>query len=332
METLKIGSVTVYPYGLVMALSAALALGLTAWQGKKHGVTPKTMSWFALLSIPLAVLGGRLAYCLVALDWVLDQGLDFFWQFTRGGYMFYGALLGGIAAAALACKITKAPLAPLLDSAVAPAALMLAIGRLAEPLVGLGYGHDIEEWFDPFEEKAMIAWENPEILFRFPLGEQNYYGVWCFAIYLPEALTALAICIALFSMKPRRAGGKAALGLLLYGASQPLWESMRQDEVLKWGFVRASQLFSAFAVLAVILICWFALRKEERKPAALIKAILILLLSCGVIMAMEFALEQKISFLTWMRMDVCYVVMALGCVGLALSALPLWRKAFPVKG
>ena len=206
---------------------------------------------------------------------------------------------------------------------------MIVLARMAEPLVNLGYGYDIEEWFDPFEEKCMIAWEDPSILFRFPLGEQNYYGVWCFAVYLPEAITALVIFFILLFLKKRNPGGKALLMLLLYAGTQAFWESMRQDAVLKWGFVRASQLFSGIAVLIVLIISWRMLPKPQRKRSLLWRGVGCILLSCGVIMAMEFALEQKIGFLTWMRMDVCYAVMALGCLGLIFSVLPVWKKAFP---
>ena len=83
------------------------------------------------------------------------------------------------------------------------------------------------------------------------------------------------------------------------------------------------------AVLIVLIISWRMLPKPQRKRSLLWRGISCILLSCGVIMAMEFALEQKISFLTWMRMDVCYAVMALGCLGLIFSVLPVWKKAFP---
>ena len=330
MEAFHLGPVTVYPYGLVMAASAALAFALTAWQGKKQGLKPGTVSWFAVLSIPLALLIARIGYCLVMLDWLLDQGLEFFWQFNRGGYMLYGAMLGGILAGALTAKITHQPISGILDAAAAPTALMISLCRMAEPLVNLGYGYDIEEWFDPFEEKCMVLWEDPSILFRFPLGEQNYYGVWCFAVYLPEAITALVIFLVLLGLKKRRPGGKALLMLLLYASMQPFWESMRQDAVLKWGFVRANQLFSGIAVAIVLLICWYLLPKSQRKPSMLWRSAAFDLLSCGIVLVMEFALEQKISFLTWMRMDVCYAVMSLSCVGFIFSVLPVWKKAFPV--
>ena len=329
MEAFHLGPVTFYSYGLVLAASAALAFALTARQGKKQGLKPGTVSWFAVLSIPLALLFARIGYCLVMLDWLLDQGFEFIWQFSRGGYMLYGAMLGGILAGALTAKIMRQPLGGILDAAAAPTALMIAACRMAEPLVNLGYGYDIVEWFDPFEEKSMIAWEDPSVLFRFPLGEQNYYGVWCFAVYLPEAITALVIFFILLGLKKRRPGGKALLMLVLYAGTQAFWESMRQDAVLKWGFVRANQLFGGIALLIVLILCWRLLPASQRRPSLFWKSFSGLLLSAGLVMVMEFALEQKIGFLTWMRMDLCYLVMAFACLGLIFSVLPVWKKAFP---
>ena len=331
METLQLGPIRLYPYGLAAALSASAAFALMQLLGKKYGLKQGTVSWFAVLAIPLSLLIAHIGYSLVMLDWLLDQGLDFFWHFSRGGYMLYGAILGVILAGALTSKITRQPLGAILDSAAAPAALMIAICRMAEPLVNLGYGYDIEEWFDPFEEKCLIAWEDPSVLFRFPLGEQNYYGIWCFAVYLPEAVTALVIFLILLCGKKRRTGGKALLMMFLYASLQPFWESMRQDAVLKWGFVRANQLFSGIAIVIVMLICWRMLQKSQRKPALLWRTVGLILLSCGLVLVMEFALEKKISFLTWMRMDVCYFVMALACLGFIFAVFPVWKRAFPPK-
>ena len=131
--------------------------------------------------------------------------------------------------------------------------------------------------------------------------------------------------------KKRRAGGKALLFLILYAGTQVFWESMRQDAVLKWGFVRANQLFSGIALLIVLILCWCLLPASQRRPSFFWKSFAGLLLSAGLVMVMEFALEQKIGFLTWMRMDLCYLVMAFSCLGLIFSVLPVWKKAFPAR-
>lgn len=331
MTAFQIGNINVYSYGLIMAGGALIALLLMGYSGSREGLRKGAVSWFAVLTVPLAVLSARIGYCLASLDWMREQGFGFFLQFSRGGYMFYGALLGGLLSAWIASRLSGERASRIIDCASAPTALMIIIGRLAEPLVNLGYGHNIEEWFDPWMEKSMIALEDPSMLYRFPFGMQDYYGDWNFAIFIPEALTALAALIVLLCMKKRRDGARGLMLITIYSSWQVIWESMRQDEVLRWGFVRVNQLLSGVALLAVLFICWRALAPEQRRPSELVGRLAGMGGLFGIVIAMEFALEQKISFLTWMRMDVCYGVMALCCCGFMIILIPLWKKAFPVR-
>lgn len=329
MTLFQIGSLSFYGYGALIALAALAALLLMAFMGKKQGLPEGTVSWFAVLGIPLAFLMARAGYCLANITWVLERSPGFFFQFAKGGFLLYGGVAGGILAALLTAKINKLPLSRLLDAAAAPAALVITVGRLAEYAVGAGYGYCIEEWFDPWMEMSMIPWEDPSLLYRFPFGVQDYYESWNFAIFLPEALTALAVLILLMAMKKRKEGAAVLMLLLVYACGQIIWESMRQDQVIRWGFIRANQMLSAITIVSVTILCWLRLSKEGRKKMPLWLAFIKILLCLGVVIAMEFALEQKISFLAWMRLDVCYAVMALACAGILLTVLPLWRRGFP---
>lgn len=330
MTAFQVGSLPVYVYGGLVALAALAALLLMIYTGKKQGLSEGTVSWFAVLAVPLVFLMARAGYCLANIKWVMERGLGFFFRFTSGGYLLYGGIIGGILAAWLTAKIAKQPFKRVLDAAAAPAALLIAAGRLAETTIGLGYGYCIEDWFDPWMEISMIPWENYDLLYRFPFAVQDYYETWNFAIFLPEALTALVMLVLLLAMKKRRDGGAALLLLLVYACCQIVFESMRQDQVIVWGFIRANQMFSALMIVGVLLISWQMTKKEERKNNRLWLAFIQILLCAGVVIVMEFALEQKIAFLAWMRMDVCYFVMALACTGLLLTVLPFWRRAFPI--
>ena len=313
---------TIYPYGLCVAGAAAVSLLLAAFLMKKTTLRPGTLSWFALLAVPLCFLGARLGYCLCTLDWFLYVGLEFFFSFTEGGYILYGALLGGVAALGLTALITRQSAGCLADALAAPAAVMIALCRLAEPLANEGFGWGMAYWFRKGAGMSMFALEDPSFFLRFPFGVQNAWGEWHWAVFLLEAVIALVICAVLLRMKPAADGGKAWLFLLMYAAMQALCESMRQDSVLTWGFVRCSQVISAVAVGLVLAMC--AIRLKRFLPLAWAG-----ILACmGVVMAMEFALEKKIQFLFWMPMDLCYLVMAAACLGMIFIVKPLWRKAF----
>lgn len=329
MASFQLGSLTVYTYGLCLALACAAALGLMAYAAKKAALPAGTVSLAAVMMLPLGFLGARAGWCLSRLDWVMQQKQVVFFQFARGGYMLYGALLGVAAALLLTARLKKVSFAQLCDLAALPGMLVIAVGRMAEGLVGEGYGRNLYDWFDPWNEQSMIAWEDPSPLFRFPFAVPDHYDEYNFAIFVLEALAAVVILVLVARSRRRETGAKAVLALLLYASLQAVWESMRQDSVLRFGFVRVSQLLSAVLVLCLLVTCMRLARKATlmQKVASLLG----LLASAGVVMAMEFTLEKKIGFLTWMRMDVCYAVMFLGALGLVFSVLPMWRRAFPVK-
>ncbi len=319
-------------FALVIAGAAVLGLLLMLLMKKKTGIRTRTAFLFGVLAVPLCILTGRAAFWLCSIAWIRSGGKSF-WDFIGSGYtyMLYGAVTGGFAAAFLSAKISGESFGCVADAAAAPASLVIAAGRFAEYLVDAGFGSGIVEWFDPCEEWSMIAWENPEAICRFPFGVQNYYGTWRFSINLWEGLAAVVFLIVLLVMKKRRTGGAATLLMLMYASCQILFESMRKDEVIIWGFVKANQLISALVVPGVLIFCWMKQTKAQRNLKELVLRIGLLLLCAGAVMLMEFALDQKIDFLMWMRADLSYMVMAVCCVCMLLIVLPAWRKAWPVQ-
>ena len=140
---------TIYPYGLAVAGAAVIALLLAASNFRKVRLDVNVLSWFAPLAIVLGLLGARVGFCLAAWDYVAQDGLGFIFEFTRGGFMLYGALAGCVLALVIACRLCKACLACAADALAAPAMVMIALCRLAEGLVEQGYGWGIAEYSTP---------------------------------------------------------------------------------------------------------------------------------------------------------------------------------------
>ena len=318
---------TIYPYGLALAGAVLAGWLLLSRQAEQAGLKSGTAAWAALIMIPLGVLFARAGYWLVSWSRVTQLTVGFF-DLRRGGFFLYGAMAGCALGLWITARITGESFPRLADAAAAPGALVICLSRLAENLAGTGFGRNILDWFSPWMQQSSIAWEDPSILFRFPFAMQDRYGEWNFNIAVLEALAAGVILAALLRVRTARAGGRAVLLLALYASMQAILESMRQDAVLKWGMVRVSQLLSAVAVVLALILCAAPLLREGWRPVRFLPHLLGVMVSAGVITAMEFALEQKINFLTWMRMDVCYGVMALGCAGLWLSVRPVWKAAF----
>lgn len=95
MTAFQVGSLPVYVYGGLVALAALAALFLMIYTGKKQGLSEGTVSWFAVLAVPLVFLMARAGYCLANIKWVMERGLGFFFRFTSGGYLLYGGMAYG---------------------------------------------------------------------------------------------------------------------------------------------------------------------------------------------------------------------------------------------
>lgn len=330
MEPINLLGLTVYPYGLAVALSAVSALLLAGALARRARLKPGTLSYLALLAVPLAVLLARALYCLICLDWFLQKGLGYFFRLTEGGFTLYGALLGGLLAAFLTARITGQSFARLADVLAAPAALMIALCRLAEGLVGQGYGRYITDWFDPDYGMSLFHPADTSFFQRFPFAVRDMYDEYSWAIFVLEALFALGICLALLRARERAPGGKALLFVLLYAASQALCEGLREDAVLRWGFVRVNQILSAVAVAVVLLLCCLRLEDKGRHRALMARAWCGALAGMLLVIAMEFAVEKKIVFLEFLPMDVCYFITALAGALMVASILPVWKRALPL--
>ena len=320
MTTIQLGAVTFYPYGLALGAGALVCFLMMNARCRRLQLKTEAAEWFAVFAVPLGVLLARLLYFLVSLPWFIDRGIGTFFHFSEGGYMLYGAMAGVAAAAWISGAITRQPPARILDAAAAPFALFVAVARGAESLVGIGYGEYIEEWFDPFFERSMIQLEDASFFQRFPFGVLDADGYWRFPVFLLETVVALAIFFYLLRVRCRRDGTAALLFLALYAGLQAFLESTCIDLELRWGFVKINQL-AALPVMALIFgACILRTPASQRSVRRFAPSAAGILACCGVIMAMEFAMEDKIGFLTWMRMDLCWAVMLLAAIGMAVTA------------
>ena len=343
MEPIRLGPTTLYPFGLLMAPLVIGALALTAVHMRNAGLKKETASWFALLAVPLCFALARAGFCLFVVDQMIgNEDFGMIFRLREGGFLLWGALAGGLLAAWLTGKATGQRSGRIADSALVSACLLIAAGRIICGLIfkDQGIGFSLEEWFntdwlDPEESEfanrfSLFALEDHRFFERFPFAVTNYYGDWCWAIFVPEALWA---CVMAWITGRTRAkeGGRTVLFILLYSCGQILWEAMLRGEVLHlpWlGFVRANQVLCAIAIVIASCVCLARLEKGTRGREALygfgqiVPAMLI-------VAAMEFAaFEKKISLIESWPADACHLLTAAGCLWAGLAAGRVWRRAY----
>ncbi|MBR6184794.1 MAG: prolipoprotein diacylglyceryl transferase [Clostridia bacterium] len=303
--------ITAYALCLTLALGAGLLLyfGLD----KKRRAPSDALWTSALLSIPFGLIGGRLFYCIARFSMYEEMGFISILYLWDGGYALWGAVGGAALSALIGAKAHGQKAAPILDVMAPAGALTIGLGRFAEYFTLQGIGTYVEN----------------EALCFFPLAVyRESYDEWNYAVFMLEGLAALAILFVLLK-KERGDGNRARLFLLLYSACQVLFESLRRDSVLRWLFVRVSQLTAALVIAGLMLFAvrrWARQKDKRRMTGAGVALCWAVVLACaGLCVAMEFSVDGKI--LEFIPVWAGYGVMALACVGMGCASYRLVFKS-----
>lgn len=305
-EPLLVGSflgIDIYLYGIWAAASALCGCLLLIWLGRTRHKTTLDGLRFALYAVPLCLLFARIGYCLVRARFIaVDYVSAFPLRLDLGGYSLAGGFFGLVLAVWVYARIARGSFWEHLDW-IAPAALLTLAGlRLAESSTLNGVGVYVDS----------VAFS------RFPFAVANVYGEYVVPVFFWEALTALGIGIAL-ALRYARAKGKpgdtALTGMLLLGLSQIFWESLREDDFLRFGFVRVNQLWGVLLVVVVIGV-W--LTRAGKKPRQFAGTVLLSLTCIGLLIVVEFGLDKLP-----IPNEALYAVMLAALVTLALAALSL---------
>lgn len=239
-------------YGVLAGLSMAALLAVAFLMLRRQGADYGAFIRFAVLCIPLAFLGSRIAFCLSNLSYYLETIAmpEMMLHVTDGGASMTGALLGVMLGAVLAAKWSRLPVGVMLDAAAFGMPAALLIERLAEPLCEMGWG----KYFQSNVFDFMADWT------------QGMHPVFAY-----EAVIAVIIGMGMFRYAQRhRVGQGDALGcfLLLYGGTQTVLESLRNDGHMKViHFVRVNQVAAIALAMAVLIVwslrCWKGGAKRE---------------------------------------------------------------------
>ena len=295
-----LGGLTVDAHHLLLLFAYALCLWLGLEAMKRVGCRRKGLLLFAFLSVALGFILSHLFYDVMNFSTTLhDRSAAAFFQFWagRGQYMLYGGMAGVALAAWAAARADGVAYARVTDAIAPFGMLLIAFVRLAQGLAGEGYGDYLEE-------------DSPFARFPFAIYD-DYYEEWAWSLFLLAALVALVIFVTVLVSKGRPDGDRTLLALGLYACAQMILESLRRDQFLRWGFVRCSQVFSA--VLALFVLVCYLHRARGCRPGRRVALAAGFLLAMVLCLVMEFAVEQRIAWLTFLNASACYGVSACGC-------------------
>jgi phosphatidylglycerol:prolipoprotein diacylglycerol transferase len=236
------GRVTIFSYGVFVALGFLCALALGRYEARRAGLSVRRFTDLALVSLVASIIGARALYVVVDLNYFAANPAGAL-ELWRGGLVFFGGLCVAYVAGALFLRATHTPLRPMMDVAAPAIALGQGVGRLGCFLTGCCYGSECDlPWAVTFTDPRGLArlWT--------PLHPTQLY----------DALANLLILAVLMLMRrpyPHNDGRVFGTYLILYPALRIIIEIFRGDQRGFLGPISTSQLIGVpLIILGVIIL------------------------------------------------------------------------------
>ncbi len=138
-ELFKIGSVTIYGYGLMIAIGILAAYLVAEYRAKKKGLDSEPVFSIMICAVICGFAGAKLLYYITVLDEILKDP-HLLVTDLADGFVVYGGIIAGIFSVAIFCKIKKIPFLTYMDLILPSVALAQGFGRIGCFLAGCCYG------------------------------------------------------------------------------------------------------------------------------------------------------------------------------------------------
>lgn len=249
-ELISIGPVTIYGYGLMIALGILIAYKIVVYRATARQLEVSHISSLALWGLLGGFAGAKILYWITQSKNIIDNPKIIF--NLSEGFVVYGGIIGGILIGYVYCKRKNIIFLQYLDLFVPSVALAQGFGRIGCLLAGCCHGKETDCWFGITFHESEFA---PNDVKLFPT--QIVESLLNFAIFF----------ILIYLAKRKRPNGLiAGLYLILYSLGRFSIEFFRGDLIRgQVGGLATSQ----WIALAVVLItCIVFLLKAQKKNTA----------------------------------------------------------------
>lgn len=251
-----IGGVSIYWYGVCIAVGLCLALIFAFRHSLEFGVDPDSMVDVILIGVVLGIISARAYYVAMA-----PFKYESIWEMIAirdGGLAIYGGIIGGFLFGGLACKWRGVPVLPMFDLTAMGFLIGQGCGRWGnffnqeafgcntDSLFGMSGGR-IQEWItDQYPSTTYFANFGTTLDASQPVHPCFLYeSLWCLLGF---------VLLAIFAKKIRRYDGQIFLIYICwYGAERAVVESLRTDSLVI-GNVRVSQILAITCVVISIIL------------------------------------------------------------------------------
>jgi prolipoprotein diacylglyceryl transferase len=239
-------------YGLMISIGIITAVYLFMKRGKDAGYDEDPLFNMAIIAIICGVIGSKLLFILTDLPDIIKEPSIIIKDFGNG-FVFYGAVIGGIIAAYIYVRIKKWRFLTILDLIIPSVPLAQAFGRIGCFFAGCCYGIETSSFLGLEFNNSPFAPHDVQLL-----PTQVFSSIGNFIIF--------GILLWFDKKIKKRTGQTGAAYLILYSIARFTIEFFRGDfrgTVLK--IFSTSQFICIFVFIAGIILMWKAPAVTEKK-------------------------------------------------------------------
>lgn len=193
---LRVGPVTIYSFGLAIALAFLAAMLVVRFEVRRRGFHPDLSYDIVLWALVGGIIGSRIIYVVGHWNYYTDDPIKIL-LIQSGGLVWYGGLLGGAAAVILFLKKKNLPLATFADIVAPALPLGAAVGRIGCFLNGCCYGKPTSL---PWAVDFLGAQRHPTQIYEFFMNLAIFGIVWSVRKRMGKPGTLFWLYLALYSL------------------------------------------------------------------------------------------------------------------------------------
>ena len=243
----QFGPLTIYSFGVFMALAAIAATWVVQSELKRKGYSPELASTMVFAAAIGGLVGARILFIFEEWSNFLRSPWDYI--FTGAGFTWYGGFLGGVLGVTWVVLKNNIPWLKAADIAAPALAVGYGIGRLGCHVAGDGdWGTVTNVPWGVAYTNAIIGWVDPSTGIPYPPGARVHPT----PIY--EFLESAVIFGILWALRKKTyaPGAMFWLYLALSGLARLVVEFWRLNPVFAFGLTEAQW----FGVLMIIVGLW----------------------------------------------------------------------------
>jgi len=165
----QFGPLTIYSFGVFMALAALAAAWVVQAELKRNGDNPELASTMVFAAAIGGLVGARILF--IVEDWSNFLRSPWDYIFTGAGFTWYGGFLGGVLGVTWVVRKNNIPWLKAADIAAPALAIAYGVGRLGCHVAGDGdWGTVTNVPWGVAYTNAIIGWVDPSTGIPYPPG------------------------------------------------------------------------------------------------------------------------------------------------------------------